>query len=184
MIALCIITILSLDSVPSPVPFLLILLLNTPSHMVRPSPWAAAAALTLGASCVSAVTVYGTTSTSADGSAPTQCIGAIACDGRVLTPTGTQENFNSSIPVQLYPDGMDGLSIGIPGYFGGFSIELSVADKIRMSFTISITLFISLIHSPSGQGWGSYKPHFSQFDVHLNFSRWGSVHSNWRKHAR
>ena len=75
------------------------------------------------------VTVY-TTATNADGSVPTPCIGAVACDGNVLQPISNQSNWNASIPVQLYSGGMDGLSMGIKGYFGGFSIELSVIDKL------------------------------------------------------
>ncbi|EJD02698.1 uncharacterized protein FOMMEDRAFT_140601 [Fomitiporia mediterranea MF3/22] len=89
------------------------------------------AALALYATNVAAnVTVYGTATTDASGALATTCIGAVACDGRVLTPPGGQPNFNPSIPVQLYSGGMSGLSIGIPGHFGGFSIELSIADKL------------------------------------------------------
>ena len=75
------------------------------------------------------VTVY-TTATAADGSVPTPCIGAVACDGNVLQPIGNLSNWNASIPVQLYSGGMNGLSMGVKGYFGGFSIELSVIDKL------------------------------------------------------
>lgn len=86
-----------------------------------------AALCVLGA--LAQLTVY-TTATGADGSVPTPCIGAIPCDGNVLQPIGQQQNWNSSIQVQLYPGGMGGLSMGINGYFAGFSIELSVIDNL------------------------------------------------------
>ncbi|KAL5485437.1 hypothetical protein ACEPAI_8079 [Sanghuangporus weigelae] len=92
----------------------------------------AAVALALAAtSAVADVTIYGTVTTDASGALVTPCIGAVPCDGRVLSPPGfPAEGMNTSIPVQLYSGGMGGLSIGIPGHFGGFSIELSVADKL------------------------------------------------------
>lgn len=89
------------------------------------------ATLALCATNVAAVTTYGTATTDASGAIATTCIGAIACDGRTLTPVGLPETgINSSIPVQLFSGGMGGLSMGIPGHFGGFSLELSVIDKI------------------------------------------------------
>ena len=81
------------------------------------------------ASALAELTVY-TTATNADGSVPTPCIGAVGCDGNVLQPVGTQQNWNASVPVQLYTGGMNDLSMPMVGHFGGFSIELSVIDKL------------------------------------------------------
>ena len=109
--------------------------------------WATAVCLALSAkSVVADVTTYGTATTDASGALATPCIGAVACDGRVLSPPGLPaEGINTSIPVQLFSGGMDGLSIGIPGHFAGFSIELSVADKLRTSFvSFALTWLFSM----------------------------------------
>ncbi|EJD02683.1 uncharacterized protein FOMMEDRAFT_156013 [Fomitiporia mediterranea MF3/22] len=91
------------------------------------------------------------------GEQPPPCIGAVPCDGRVLEPIGpenktilpenktigaenksnktiTNENENNTveniIPVQLYSGYMEGLSMGVPGHFFGFSLELSVVNRL------------------------------------------------------
>ncbi|KAI5121572.1 hypothetical protein M0805_000752 [Coniferiporia weirii] len=103
--------------------------------MVSATIWALAA-LALCTTSVSAnVTVYGATanpsgSGTASGAAPTLCVGAVPCDGNVLTPVGPQDGLETTVPVQLLPGGMADLSIGISGHFAGWSIELSVADKL------------------------------------------------------
>ena len=75
------------------------------------------------------VTVY-TTATAADGSVPTPCIGAIPCDGNVLTAVNsTAANVTNTVEVQLFSGGMTGLSIPMSHFFG-FSLELSVVDKL------------------------------------------------------
>ncbi|PAV18473.1 glycoside hydrolase family 79 [Pyrrhoderma noxium] len=80
--------------------------------------------------CVSAsVTVYGAPSAQA-----TPCIGAVPCDGgsfNAVLPNDTSVvNFQTSIPVQLYSGGMDGLSKSISGDYFGFSLELSVSNHL------------------------------------------------------
>lgn len=77
------------------------------------------------------VTIY-TATGSASTPAPTICVGAVPCDGNVLTamanPTGA--NLSQSIPIQLFSGGFPGLSLPMSGSFAGFSLELSVANEL------------------------------------------------------
>ncbi|KAI5118878.1 hypothetical protein M0805_003553 [Coniferiporia weirii] len=64
---------------------------------------------------------------------PTPCVGAVPCDGNVLSPNPSATdvtNVTNGIPIQLYSGGMGGLSIGLTGHFFGFSLELSVANQL------------------------------------------------------
>lgn len=75
---------------------------------------------------------------------PTPCVGAIPCDGNVLTAVNsTTANVTNTVQVQLFSGGMSGLSIPISHFFG-FSLELSVIDKLSKTFSSS-RLLSSLI---------------------------------------
>ena len=98
--------------------------------------------------CVSAsVTVYGAPSAQA-----TPCIGAVPCDGgsfNAVLPNDTSVvNFQTSIPVQLYSGGMDGLSKSISGDYFGFSLELSVSNHLRTccGFWITNSMVLTTWH--------------------------------------
>lgn len=57
--------------------------------------------------------------------------GSAAYDPTVLKPPALPNPLpNMTFPIQLYSDGMDGLSIPIPGSFYGFSIEMSVTNQV------------------------------------------------------
>ncbi|TDL24311.1 hypothetical protein BD410DRAFT_745703 [Rickenella mellea] len=91
-------------------------------------------ALSLFVARVSAsVTIYTTTSSAASAAPqPTLCIGAVPCDGNVLQPmpNPTGPNLSQIVPVQLYPGGMNSMGIPVSGSFFGFSLELSVANRL------------------------------------------------------
>ncbi|TDL22798.1 hypothetical protein BD410DRAFT_860283 [Rickenella mellea] len=91
------------------------------------------ASISLCASGVAAgVTTYGTTELAAAAKpSPTLCVGAVPCDLNVLQPMANpQQPASQAVPVQLYSGGMNGLSIPVAGSFLGFSIEMSVANRI------------------------------------------------------
>ena len=72
---------------------------------------------------------------------PTPCVGAIPCDGNVLTAVNsTSANVTNTVEVQLFSGGMSGLSIPLSHFFG-FSLELSVVDKLSEHCDLS-TLFL------------------------------------------
>lgn len=80
------------------------------------------------------VTVYNptaTTTATADAAAASYT-GAAAYDTTVLNPPAPPTDLNKDFGIQLYSGGMANLSIAQKGSFLGFSIELSVADQIRM----------------------------------------------------
>ena len=65
---------------------------------------------------------------------PTPCIGAVPCDGNVLTAVNsTTAPVNTTVLVQLFSGGMSGLSIPMSHFFG-YSLELSVVDKLSTFF--------------------------------------------------
>ena len=136
--------------------------------MLSPSLRTLATVFSLCASYVSAnVTVYATTG-SAAASMPTQCIGAVPCDGSVLTPVtpqSLQTQISTTVPVQLYTGGMNGLSITVNGYFLGFSLELSVANNLCMFNSSFLVLF--LVPKPSVYLVGNDGDHINPIFLNL-----------------
>ena len=123
--------------------FLSLSSLTTPTTMASSLARALTAIGIAFASYASAsVTIYTATGTAA-GATSTQCIGAVPCDGSVLTAVGLQQNMSTTVPVQLFSGGMDGLSIRQNGYFAGFSLELSVINHLR-SFSFYCSSFMHL----------------------------------------
>ena len=63
---------------------------------------------------------------------PTPCIGAAACDGGSVTLDANPDGLNLDIPIQISTTGseLSQLARNVHGSFLGFSIELSVANKI------------------------------------------------------
>ena len=76
------------------------------------------------------VTLYATTGPAAR---PTPCIGAVPCDGNVLTPMQNPQGLASpavAVPISTTGTEISQLAQNVHGSFLGFSIELSIANKI------------------------------------------------------
>jgi hypothetical protein len=86
------------------------------------------------------VTVYNpsATTTPTTNTAAAQYTGAAAYDTTVLTPPAPPTDLSKDFPVVLYTGGMTNLSIKQKGSFFGFSVELSVADQIRMYMAMQL----------------------------------------------
>lgn len=134
----------------------------------------AAIAIASASYASASVTVYATTGTAA-AATPTQCIGAVPCDGSVLTPVGPQQNMSTTVPVQLFTGGMTGLSIRQNGHFAGFSLELSVIDHLcSLLFLYCFLNHRNLTLITVGNDGDAISPVFMNLMTHIT-SRAGKV---------
>lgn len=144
----------------------------------------AAIAIASASYASASVTVYATTGTAA-AATPTQCIGAVPCDGSVLTPVGPQQNMSTTVPVQLFTGGMTGLSIRQNGHFAGFSLELSVIDHLCS------LLILYLFYKPSKPDidYSGQRRRCHQSDIHepddtYHVQSWQGATSCGREYTR